>query len=52
MPGQTNECAFETYVEEILLTRGGWKSGGMVTVERAQKCGSPSSPPPLPARLM
>jgi type I restriction enzyme R subunit len=27
MPGQTNERAFETYVEEILLTRGGWKSG-------------------------
>ena len=24
---QTNEKAFETYVEEILLTRGGWKSG-------------------------
>jgi len=27
MPGQTTEHAFETYVEEILLTRGGWKSG-------------------------
>ena len=27
MPGQTNENAFETYVEEILLTTGGWKSG-------------------------
>jgi type I restriction enzyme R subunit len=24
---QTNERAFETYVEEILLTKGGWKSG-------------------------
>ena len=24
---QTNERAFETYVEEILLTRGGGKSG-------------------------
>src|SRR5258705_11148285 len=24
---QTNERAFETYVQEILLTRGGWKSG-------------------------
>src|ERR1035441_10282651 len=24
---QTNERAFETYVEEILLTHGGWKSG-------------------------
>ena len=24
---QTNERAFETYVEEILLTRGGWKPG-------------------------
>ncbi len=22
---QTNERAFETYVEEIVLTRGGWK---------------------------
>jgi type I restriction enzyme R subunit len=27
MPGQTTERAFETYVEEILLTRGGWKAG-------------------------
>lgn len=27
MSGQTNERAFETYVEEILLTRGGWQSG-------------------------
>jgi type I restriction enzyme R subunit len=27
MPGQTTERAFETYVEEILLTRGGWQSG-------------------------
>ncbi len=26
MSGQTNERAFETYVEEILLTRGGWRS--------------------------
>jgi len=25
MPGQTTENAFETYVEEILLTHGGWK---------------------------
>ena len=24
---QTTEDDFETYVEEILLTRGGWKSG-------------------------
>lgn len=24
---QTYEKAFETYVEEILLNRGGWKSG-------------------------
>lgn len=24
---QTNEKAFETYVEEILLTKGAWKSG-------------------------
>jgi type I restriction enzyme, R subunit len=27
MPGQTTERAFETYVEEIFLTIGGWKSG-------------------------
>jgi type I restriction enzyme R subunit len=27
MPGQTTEKAFESYVEEILLTSGGWKSG-------------------------
>src|SRR4051812_43207696 len=27
MSGQTKERAFETYVEEILLTRGGWKAG-------------------------
>jgi len=27
MPGQTTETAFEKYVEEILLTTGGWKSG-------------------------
>jgi type I restriction enzyme R subunit len=27
---QTTERAFETYVEEILLTRGGWKSGSVV----------------------
>jgi hypothetical protein len=27
MPSQTTENAFETYVEEIFLTRGGWKSG-------------------------
>ena len=26
---QTTERAFETYVEEILLTRGGWKSGSV-----------------------
>ena len=26
---QTNEKAFETYVEEILLTRSGWKSGSL-----------------------
>ena len=27
MSGQTNERAFETYIEEILLKQGGWKSG-------------------------
>lgn len=30
MPGQTTERAFDTYVEEILLTRGSWKSGSNV----------------------
>lgn len=29
MPGQTNERAFESYAEEILLTRGGWKSSSV-----------------------
>ncbi len=27
MPSQTTERAFETYVEETLRGRGGWKSG-------------------------
>jgi type I restriction enzyme R subunit len=27
MPGQSTERAFETYVEEMFLTTGGWKSG-------------------------
>lgn len=27
MPAQTTEKSFESYVEEILLTMGGWKSG-------------------------
>lgn len=27
MPSETAKNAFETYVEEILLTKGGWKSG-------------------------
>src|SRR4051812_9704734 len=27
MSGQVKERSFESYVEEILLTRGGWKSG-------------------------
>ena len=26
---QTNERAFETYVEEILLIRAGWKRGAL-----------------------
>ena len=30
MATQTTEKAFETYVEEILLSRGGWKSGSNV----------------------
>lgn len=29
MPGQTTEHAFESYVEEILLTKGAWKSGSL-----------------------
>jgi hypothetical protein len=37
MPGQTTGRAFEAYVEEILLTRGGWKSGSNVAVERLQE---------------
>jgi hypothetical protein len=34
---QTNERSFETYVEEILLTRAGWKSGSNAAVERLQE---------------
>jgi hypothetical protein len=34
MPGQTTERAFETSIEEILLTRGGWKFGSNAAVER------------------
>src|SRR5262245_2114571 len=30
MPGQTTERDFETYVEEILLSRGGWNRGTIV----------------------
>jgi hypothetical protein len=41
MPGQTTERAFESYVEEILLTHGGWKSGGTAyqgsTMQRLQE---------------
>ena len=37
MSGQTTERAFETYVEETLLTRGGWKSGSAAAVERLQE---------------
>ena len=41
MSGQTTECAFETYVEEILLTRGGWKSSSAAyqgsTMQRLQE---------------
>ena len=29
MPEQTSERAFETYVEEILLTKGGWNRGDL-----------------------
>jgi len=34
---QTTEKAFETYVEETLLTRSGWKSGSNTAVKRLQK---------------
>jgi len=37
MPGQTAERALETYVKEILLTRGGWKSGNNAAMERLQE---------------
>ena len=37
MPGLTTETAFETYVVEILLTRGGWKSGSNVEWDREQR---------------
>ncbi len=33
---QTNERAFGTYVEEILLTRGGWKSGSNAERDKDQ----------------
>lgn len=34
MAGQTTERAFETYVEEILLTRGGWKIGSNAELDK------------------
>lgn len=34
MPSQTTEIAFETYVEEILLTKGGWRSGSNAEWDR------------------
>jgi hypothetical protein len=34
---QTTERAFETYVEEILLTRGRWKSGSNARLKRLQE---------------
>ena len=36
MPAQTTERAFETSIDEILLTRGGWKSGSNAAMERLQ----------------
>lgn len=33
---QTNEHAFETYVEEILLTRSGWHSGSVIEWDKEQ----------------
>jgi len=35
--GQTTERAFKTYVEEILLTRRGWKSGNNAAMDRLQE---------------
>jgi hypothetical protein len=41
MPGQTTERAFETCVEEVLLTRGGWQSSSAAyqgaTMERLEE---------------
>ena len=37
MQGQTTERAFETYLEEIMLTHAGWKSGSNAAVERLQE---------------
>lgn len=34
---QTTERAIETYIEEILLTRGAWKSGRHASAERLQE---------------
>ena len=34
---QTTERAFETYVEEILVSRGRWKYGTNAAVERLQE---------------
>ena len=38
MPSQTNERAFETYAEEILLTRGRWRFGSKAPAQRLQEC--------------
>ena len=38
MSSQTNERAFETYAEEILLTHGRWKSGNNAAAQRLQEC--------------
>ena len=37
MPGQTTETAFETSLEETLLTHAGWKSSSNAAVERLQE---------------
>ena len=46
MPGQTTARAFETCVEEILLTRGGWKSSSAAYqgIDDAVAAGIPHRP--------
>jgi hypothetical protein len=37
MPAQITERVFETYIREVLLTHGGWESGGNAAAERLQE---------------